>query len=264
MPECCGWPMNSVNVIGAGAWGTALAIHCARLGLEVCLWARRPEAIGAENPRLPGVALPTGVRVSGALTPADVSLLAVPMQHLRGVLTALCPGGTLVVCCKGIESGTLRLPLEVVAQVLPGSPALVLTGPNFAAEVASGLPAAAVLAGGEAWQREEVIGVSRASRAKALWQRGSSGPADRRGGEERDRCGRRCCDRRRAGRECPRRSDHARPRGNGAAGRDPGRSGGDGRGPVRPGRPGADLHRDAEPQFLAWPGARAAGRCCTR
>ena len=148
--------MNRVNVIGAGAWGTALAVHCAGLGLEVCLWARRPEAIGAESPRLPGVLLPPGVRVAGALGPADVSLVAVPMQHLRGVLGALRPGGPLVLCCKGIEAGSLMLPLEVAEAVLPGAAALVLTGPNFAAEVARGLPAAAVLAGGEPGLREAV------------------------------------------------------------------------------------------------------------
>jgi glycerol-3-phosphate dehydrogenase (NAD(P)+) len=94
------------------------------------------------------------VRVSGALARADVTLVAVPMQHLRGVLGALRPAGPLVVCCKGIESGTLCLPLEVLDQVLPGAPGLVLTGPNFAAEVARGLPAAAVLAGGDAALRE--------------------------------------------------------------------------------------------------------------
>ncbi len=146
-------------MIGAGAWGTALAVHCAGLGLEVCLWARRPDSIGAESPRLPGVRLPLRVRVIGALGAADVSLIAVPMQHLRGVLAALRPGGNLVVCCKGIESGRLRLPLEVVADIMPHAPALVLTGPNFAAEIARGLPAAAVLAGGDTALRESVIGV---------------------------------------------------------------------------------------------------------
>ncbi len=145
-------------MIGAGAWGSALAVHCAGLGLEVGLWARRPEAIGAESPRLPGVRLPVRVRVSGELAPADVTLVAVPMQHLRGVLGALRPAGPLVVCCKGIERGSLAMPLEVVDQVLPGARALVLTGPNFAAEVARGLPAAAVLAGGDAGLREAVAG----------------------------------------------------------------------------------------------------------
>ena len=151
--------MNKVSVIGAGAWGTALAVHCAGLGLEVCLWARRPDTIGAENPRLPGVRLPASVRVRAALAQADLTLVAVPMQHLRAVLGTLRPNGTLVLCCKGIERGSLALPLEVVAQVLPGAAALVLTGPNFAAEVARGLPAAAVLAGGDAGLREAVAGM---------------------------------------------------------------------------------------------------------
>ncbi len=150
--------MNKVNVIGAGAWGTALAVHCAGLGLEVCLWARRPGAIGQENLRLPGVRLPDNVQVVGALPPADVSLVAVPMQHVRAVLGALRPGGPIVVCCKGIECDSLLLPLEVVGAVLPGQPALVLTGPNFAGEVARGHPAAAVLAGGDPAARDAIAG----------------------------------------------------------------------------------------------------------
>ena len=150
--------MNRVRVIGAGAWGTALAVHCAGLGLEVFLWARRPAAIGRENPRLPGVRLPDRIKVVSALSAADVSLMAVPMQHLRCVLEALRPTGPIVVCCKGIERDSLLLPLEVVNAVLPGQPALVLTGPNFAGEVARGQPAAAVLAGADALLRESVAG----------------------------------------------------------------------------------------------------------
>ena len=149
--------MSSVCVIGAGAWGTALAIHAARLGHDVALWARRPEMMGAESPRLPGVRLPAEVRIVAALVAADVTLAAVPMQHLRGVLDALRPAGPLVLCCKGMERGSLMLPLEVAAEVLPEVPALVLTGPNFAGEVARGMPAAAVLAGCDPAQRTAVM-----------------------------------------------------------------------------------------------------------
>jgi glycerol-3-phosphate dehydrogenase (NAD(P)+) len=149
--------MSRISVIGAGAWGTALAIHAVRLGHEVSLWARRPELIAGENPRLPGVALPAGLRVVGRLAPADATLVAVPMQHVRGVLAALQPRGPLILCCKGLELGSLRLPMEVAAEALPDAGALMLTGPNFAREVALGLPAAAVLAGGDAALRSAML-----------------------------------------------------------------------------------------------------------
>jgi len=149
--------MSSVCVVGAGAWGTALAVHAARLGHDVALWARRPERLGRENPRLPGVLLPAAVRVVGAPSAADYVLVTVPMQHLRAVLLALRPVGPLVLCCKGLETDTGLLPLEVAAQVLPGVSACVLTGPNFAHEIAAGLPAAAVVAGGDAGLRAALL-----------------------------------------------------------------------------------------------------------
>ena len=74
-------------------------------------------------------------------------LLAVPLQFMRAVAAQLPPGGPLVVCAKGVEAHTNALPLEVLAAVQPGRPAAVLTGPNFAREVAAGLPAATVAAG---------------------------------------------------------------------------------------------------------------------
>ena len=156
--------MNNVAVIGAGAWGTALAIQAARAGAQVTLWARDPARAAAmvaagENPRLPGHALPDRIAITTALPiDADARLLAVPMQHLRGVLTALPPAPTpLVVCVKGVETGTLCLPLELVAQLRPAAPCVILTGPNFAHEIAAGLPAAAVVAGLDAALREHVI-----------------------------------------------------------------------------------------------------------
>jgi glycerol-3-phosphate dehydrogenase (NAD(P)+) len=145
--------MSSVVVVGAGAWGTALAIQAARAGTDVTLWARDPAraqaiAMNRENPRLPGHILPDRVQVVDALpTSADIVLLVVPMQHLRGVLERLpTPAAPLVACIKGVEAGSLRLPLEVVAALRPGAPTAVLSGPNFAHEVAAGLPAASVVA----------------------------------------------------------------------------------------------------------------------
>lgn len=136
-----------VLVVGAGAWGTALAIHCARAGRRVTLWARNPAAFtGGISPRLPSALLPRGVTVTGVLPDAaDATLLAVPVQHLRAILHMPLPDAPLVLCMKGLEAGTALFPLEVAA-ALRRRPAALLSGPNFAHEVAAGLPAAAVLA----------------------------------------------------------------------------------------------------------------------
>jgi glycerol-3-phosphate dehydrogenase (NAD(P)+) len=153
--------MSRVAVLGGGAWGTALAIQAARAGAAVTLWARHPERFdGRVSPRLPGVRLPDAVRVTGAAPRgADAVLVAVPMQHLRDVLTVLRPEGPLLLCCKGAEAGSGRLPLEVAAEVLPGVPAAVLSGPNFAHEVAGGKPAASVVAGADKAVRDRLIGL---------------------------------------------------------------------------------------------------------
>jgi glycerol-3-phosphate dehydrogenase (NAD(P)+) len=155
--------MNEIAVVGAGAWGTALAIQAARAGNRVELWARDPARAAAiaaarANPRLPGVPLPASVSVTATLPArADAILLAVPMQHLRGVLARLRPqGAPLVACVKGVERGTLLLPLELVAEVQPSRARAVLTGPNFAHEIAAGLPAASVVAGADAALRERI------------------------------------------------------------------------------------------------------------
>jgi glycerol-3-phosphate dehydrogenase (NAD(P)+) len=147
----------SVQVIGAGAWGTALAVQALKAGAQVRLWARDPGRAAAMarsrvNPHLPAVTLPAALEVSSHWAAADVVLLATPMQALRAVAPGL-PDGLLVACCKGVEAGSHLLPLEVLEDIHPGRPCCVLTGPNFAAEVASGLPAAAVVAGADAGAR---------------------------------------------------------------------------------------------------------------
>src|SRR5580700_3155007 len=115
--------MSEIAVLGAGAWGIALAIQAARAGNDVVLWARSGAGrIGEtrESPRLPGFALPEQVRVT-----ADIGLLsgtaiaAVPTQALRAVSAAVTNVRELVICAKGIEAGTLRLPLEIAAEVQP-------------------------------------------------------------------------------------------------------------------------------------------------
>jgi len=156
--------MSDVSVIGAGAWGIALAIQAARAGANVLLWARDPLraaalAAGADSPRLPGVRLTPQVAVTNDLNRiGGIVLLAVPMQHQRAVLARLPPcTAPLVICAKGFETGSHRLPLEVAQSVHPRTEAAVLTGPNFAHEIAAGLPAAAVVAATQAALRERII-----------------------------------------------------------------------------------------------------------
>ena len=138
-----------VAVIGAGAWGAALAIQAARAGSRVTLWARSVDALLPDGSlrRLPGCVLPQSVRLVDTLPEAaDAMLLAVPMQHLRAIASRLRCETALIACCKGMERVSGKLPLEVLSELHPGAPLGVLSGPNFASEVARGLPAAAVLA----------------------------------------------------------------------------------------------------------------------
>jgi glycerol-3-phosphate dehydrogenase (NAD(P)+) len=155
----------NVSILGAGAWGTALAVQAARAGNAVGLWARNPDRAAAmaakrENATyLPGVALSPQIEVTAdpaaALADALFVLVCVPMQFLRPVLSALPDTGVpLIACAKGVERGTLRFPMEVIADVRPGVGSGVLSGPNFAHEIARGLPAAAVLASHDAALRQ--------------------------------------------------------------------------------------------------------------
>ncbi|WP_424810817.1 NAD(P)H-dependent glycerol-3-phosphate dehydrogenase [Roseococcus sp. YIM B11640] len=158
--------MSEISVLGAGAWGTALALHACRQGHRVTLWARDPAraaeiATARANPRLPGVLLPDALRVTGdaeEAARAELTVLAVPVQPLRAVLARLpvrLP--PLLLACKGLEAGSLRLPLEVLAEARPGQPGGVLSGPNFAHEVAAGLPAASVVASTDPALRERAL-----------------------------------------------------------------------------------------------------------
>lgn len=144
---------ETVAVVGAGAWGIGLAIQVARAGHPVTLWARAVQQRQPDGslPRLPGLRLPRSVELTTTLpTSARVVLLAVPVQHLRAVAAGIASRAPLVACCKGLERGTGLLPLEILAELHPGLPLGVLSGPNFAHEVARGLPAAAVLAAADA------------------------------------------------------------------------------------------------------------------
>jgi len=149
---------NSVAVVGAGAWGTALAGVAARAGRAVVLCvrdARNAAAIAAtrSNPKLPGTTLHTGIEVTGDLkraAAADIVLITTPAQNLRAAATALGPhlaaGTPLVACAKGIERGTHKFMTEVIAEAAAKARPAILSGPGFAEEVARGLPTAVTLA----------------------------------------------------------------------------------------------------------------------
>ncbi len=154
-----------VRVVGAGAFGAALAIALARGGRRIALWGRDAGVMdrAAADRRVPrlGAVLPDAVRPTADPDPGDapVILLAVPMQRLGEVLDAQATalvGRTLVACCKGIDLATGEGASAVIARCVPGARAAVLTGPSFAADIAAGLPTALTLAvgeGGESLQR---------------------------------------------------------------------------------------------------------------
>jgi glycerol-3-phosphate dehydrogenase (NAD(P)+) len=150
---------KSVGVIGAGAWGTALAQVTARAGLDVTLWAREPEVAGSVNRDhrnslfLPDAELDPGIVATNdleAMAGADILLAVVPAQHLRATLKTLGPklrhGQPVVLCAKGVEQGSLMLMSQVLDEVAPHACPVVLSGPSFAGEVARGLPTAVTLA----------------------------------------------------------------------------------------------------------------------
>jgi glycerol-3-phosphate dehydrogenase (NAD(P)+) len=155
---------GAVAVIGAGSWGTALAVQLGRSGMAVRLWARDPalaRAIGAarENPRyLPDIPIPERVVACAdhavALDGSDLVILAVPSHFLRVVLqpmaAAIPSGAVLVSATKGLEPSSALRMSELVAQVVPGRAVAALSGPSFAREVALAMPTALVVASADA------------------------------------------------------------------------------------------------------------------
>ena len=156
----------AIGVIGAGAWGTALAQMLAADGREVLLWARESELVEEINAShsnslfLPSARFAPSIRATGHLADTAscaILLLVTPAQHLAGTMAQMAGfPPDLVLCAKGIDAASGRLMHEVAADAAPGSEIAVLSGPTFAHEVAAGLPTAVTLAcgGGEAqWQR---------------------------------------------------------------------------------------------------------------
>lgn len=149
---------NAVGVIGAGAYGTALACAAARAGRDVVLYVRGA-ANAAQmqatrtNPKLPGVSIDARITIVHDLAVAagaDIILIATPAQHLREAAMALAPllkpQTPVIACAKGIERGTHKFMTEVIAEAIPQARPAILSGPNFADDVARGLPTAVTLA----------------------------------------------------------------------------------------------------------------------
>lgn len=148
--------MSRIGILGAGAWGLALASVAERAGHEVIVWARNPETAVLINEthrlekRLPGIEF--GARLRATSTPADLSraevvLAVVPAQVLRAVLAQFSAlKAPVVLCAKGIEAETGLLMNEVLSECLADVPGMILSGPSFAADVARGLPTAVTLA----------------------------------------------------------------------------------------------------------------------
>jgi len=152
-------PYLSIGVVGAGAWGTALACAAAQAGRTVTLWARESEVVeqiqtSAENRTfLPGVSLPKTLSATGDIATAakaDALLIVVPAQHLRESLKSIKPhvarATPLALCAKGIERASGKLLTEVLSEEIPDCEPAILSGPSFAKDVARGMPTAVTIA----------------------------------------------------------------------------------------------------------------------
>ncbi|WP_375451069.1 NAD(P)H-dependent glycerol-3-phosphate dehydrogenase [uncultured Devosia sp.] len=152
--------LESVAIIGGGAWGTALAQAAAMAGRTVTLVVRDPAQVDEINAQhtnrrfLTDQPLLDAIRATTDMQPADIVILAVPAQATRAVLLALDPqvlaGRSVIVSAKGLEVGTLERQSQIVLDMVPDASAYVLSGPSFAADVAAGRPTAVTLAGDDA------------------------------------------------------------------------------------------------------------------
>ncbi|WP_323014390.1 NAD(P)H-dependent glycerol-3-phosphate dehydrogenase [Devosia sp.] len=158
--------LETVCIIGGGAWGTALAQAAAMAGRQVTLVARDPARVEEINSSHTNSAalgtqlLHANIRASTNAVPADFFILAVPAQASRGVLGELDPalmaGRPVVLSAKGLETGSLQRQSEILADMAPEAIPFVLSGPSFAADVAAGRPTAVTLAGDDASLTSEI------------------------------------------------------------------------------------------------------------
>ncbi len=149
---------NHIAVLGAGAWGTALALACARAGRSITLWEHDPANAERlkkqrESHFLPGILLDDRIAIASDLAEAARAaaiLLVVPAQAVRAVTQALAPAlaerTPVIACAKGIERGSKKFMTEVIAECAPKASPAILSGPSFAADVARGMPTAVTLA----------------------------------------------------------------------------------------------------------------------
>ncbi len=151
--------IETVAVIGAGAWGTALAQAAASAGRMVTLVGRDAAVIADVNGQhrntkhLGGLPLSERITASAVLPDADLVILAVPAQQSRAALSQVAgrlAGKPVVLSAKGLEAGTLKRQSEILTEIAPGAAPYILSGPSFAADVAAGRPTAVTLAGDEA------------------------------------------------------------------------------------------------------------------
>jgi glycerol-3-phosphate dehydrogenase (NAD(P)+) len=150
--------IQRIAVLGGGAWGTALALTCARAGRRVMLWEYEPgNAESLEQKResrfLPGVRIDNAIKVTrelGETANSDAILVVVPAQAMRSVIVSLAQSVAkqtpLIACAKGIEHGTHKFMTEIIAECAPAAVPAILSGPSFAADVARGLPTAVTIA----------------------------------------------------------------------------------------------------------------------
>ncbi len=154
--------LKTISVIGAGAWGTALANAVANPERTVILYARDKDAAeriatSRVNPKLPGIRVDDDVIITSDIVraaDARTILIAVPAQSLRAATTALAPhlkdGAALIATAKGIERATQKFMTEVIAETAPRAAAAILSGPSFALDIARGLPTAITIAAKDA------------------------------------------------------------------------------------------------------------------
>lgn len=168
---------DHIAIVGAGAWGTALALAAERAGRKITLWAREPEvvegvAMRRRNPFLQNHLIPGAIKVTNDLAQAlkgtQLVVLVVPSQYLRAMareVEALLPADVpVVICAKGIESDSGKLMTQVVADEMPGRPQAILSGPSFADEVAEGQPTAVTIASEDVGATHETAMASLAAR----------------------------------------------------------------------------------------------------
>jgi glycerol-3-phosphate dehydrogenase (NAD(P)+) len=161
--------LQTVGIVGAGAWGTALSVSARRAGRDVIVWAYEPETVAEINQRhrnslyLPGITLDPAIEATAKLSEVatcDLLLMVTPAQELRAIAGELAayvrPGQPLVIGAKGIERASGSLLSQAIAETLPQGEPAVLSGPSFAAEIARGLPAALTLASPSEGQGREL------------------------------------------------------------------------------------------------------------